>query len=127
PRTNTPSETPLELIAHLKPTIWLGMASYGLHLAHLAEAKGFDLSSSTVKKILSAAQPLSPVKRSTLQKAWGAELFDHFGMPEGAFVSGEGVGHHGLHIWADQFYCEVVDEKSGEALAEGQGGSPVGS
>jgi phenylacetate-CoA ligase len=123
--TNTPSETQLELIDHLKPTIWLGMASYGLHLANLAEAKGFDLSSSTVKKIIVAAEPLSPVKRSKLEKAWGAEVFDHFGMTEGAFVAGEGLGHHGLHIWADQFYVEVVDEKTGEPLPEGQVGSLV--
>jgi phenylacetate-CoA ligase len=123
--TNTPSETQLELIDHLKPTIWLGMASYGLHLANLAEAKGFDLSSSSVKKIIVAAEPLSPVKRSKLEKAWGAEVFDHFGMTEGAFVAGEGIGHHGLHIWADQFYVEVVDEKTGEPLPEGQVGSLV--
>ena len=70
--TNTPSETQLELIEHLKPTIWLGMASYGLHLANLAEAKGFDLAHSTVKKIIVAAEPLSPVKREKLERAWGA-------------------------------------------------------
>jgi phenylacetate-CoA ligase len=123
--TNTPSEVQLELIDHLKPTIWLGMASYGLHLANLAEAKGFDLKNSTVKKLIVAAEPLSPVKRKKLETAWGAEVFDHFGMTEGAFVAGEGVGHHGLHIWADQFYCEVVDEKSGEPVPEGQVGSLV--
>jgi len=123
--TNTPSEVQLELIDHLKPTVWLGMASYGLHLANLAEAKGFDLKSSTVKKIIVAAEPLSPVKRNKLENAWGAEVFDHFGMTEAAFVAGEGVGHHGLHIWADQFYCEVVDEKTGEPVPEGQVGSLV--
>ncbi|HUQ24987.1 MAG TPA: AMP-binding protein [Burkholderiales bacterium] len=122
--TNTPSEVQLELIDQLKPTIWLGMASYGLHLANLAEAKGFDLNNSSVKKIIVAAEPLSPVKRQKLEKAWGAEVFDHFGMTEGAFVAGEGVGHHGLHIWADQFYCEVVDDK-GEPVAEGKVGSLV--
>jgi phenylacetate-CoA ligase len=115
----------LELIDHLKPTLWLGMASYGLHLANLAEAKGFDLKNSTVKKLIVAAEPLSPVKRQKLEKAWGAEVFDHFGMTEGAFVAGEGVGHHGLHIWADQFYCEVVDEKTGEPLPEGEVGALV--
>jgi phenylacetate-CoA ligase len=123
--TNTPSEVQLELIDHLKPTIWLGMASYGLHLANLAEAKRYDLSSSSVKKIIVAAEPLSPVKRQKLEKAWGAEVFDHFGMTEGAFVAGEGVGHHGLHIWADQFFCEVLDEKTGEPVPEGQVGSLV--
>jgi len=123
--TNTPSETQLELIDHLKPTIWLGMASYGLHLANLAEAKGFDLRNSTVKKLIVAAEPLSPVKREKLERAWGAEVFDHFGMTEGAFVAGEGLGHHGLHIWADQFYCEVLDEKTGEPVPEGEVGSLV--
>ena len=123
--TNTPSETQLELIDQLKPTIWLGMASYGLHLANLAEAKGFDLRNSTVKKLIVAAEPLSPIKRTKLERAWGAEVFDHFGMTEGAFVAGEGIGHHGLHIWADQFYCEVVDENTGEPLPEGQVGSLV--
>ncbi len=123
--TNTPSETQLELIDHLKPTVWLGMASYGLHLANLAEARGFDLRSSTVKKLIVAAEPLSPVKRKKLEDAWGAEVFDHFGMTEGAFVAGEGLGHHGLHIWADQFYVEVLDEKSGEPVPEGEVGSLV--
>lgn len=123
--SNTPSEVQLELIDHLKPTVWLGMASYGLHLANLAESKGFDLKNSTVKKLIVAAEPLSPVKRKKLETAWGAEVFDHFGMTEGAFVAGEGVGHHGLHIWADQFYCEVVDEKTGEPVPEGTVGSLV--
>jgi phenylacetate-CoA ligase len=50
-------------------------------------------------------------------------VFDHFGMTEGAFVAGEGVGHHGLLIWADQFFCEVVDEKTGEPVSEGTVGS----
>ena len=123
--TNTPSEVQLELIDQLKPTIWLGMASYGLHLANLAETRGFDLKNSTVRKIIVAAEPLSPVKRKKLESAWGAEVFDHFGMTEGAFVAGEGVGHRGLHVWADQFYCEVVDEKTGEPVPEGAVGSLV--
>jgi len=123
--TNTPSEVQLELIDHLKPTVWLGMASYGLHLANLAETKGFDLKNSTVKKLIVAAEPLSPVKRNKLENAWGAEVFDHFGMTEAAFVAGEGVGHHGLHIWADQFYVEVLDEKTGDPVPEGEVGSLV--
>jgi phenylacetate-CoA ligase len=123
--TNTPSEAQLELIDHLKPTIWLGMASYGLHLANLAEAKGFDLRGSSVKKLIVAAEPLSPVKRTKLENAWGAEVFDHFGMTEAAWVAGEGLGHHGLHVWADQYYLEVVDEKTGEPLPEGEAGSLV--
>ena len=123
--TNTPSETQLELIQNLRPTCWIGMASYGLHLANLAEVKGIDLRKSTVRKIIVAAEPLSPVKRSKLEKAWGAEVFDHFGMTEGALVSGEALGHHGLHVFADMFFTEVVDEKTGEPVREGEIGSLV--
>jgi phenylacetate-CoA ligase len=123
--TNTPSETQLELIDHLKPTLWIGMASYALHLANLAEAKGFDLKNSSVKKMIVAAEPLSPVKREKLERAWGAEVFDHFGMTEGALVSGEALGHHGLHVFADMYYLEVIDEKTGDPVPEGEVGSLV--
>jgi phenylacetate-CoA ligase len=123
--TNTPSETQLELIDHLKPTVWIGMASYGLHLANLAEVKGFNLKDSAVKKIIVAAEPLSPVKRDKLERAWGAEVFDHFGMTEGALVSGEAVGHHGLHAFADMYFLEVIDDQSGEPVAEGEVGSLI--
>ena len=123
--TNTPSETQLELIDHLKPTVWIGMASYGLHLANLAEAKGFDLKSSSVKKIIVAAEPLSPVKREKLERAWGAEVFDHFGMTEGALVSGEALGHHGLHVYEDMYFLEVVDEATGAPVPEGEVGALI--
>jgi phenylacetate-CoA ligase len=123
--TNTPSEVQLELIDHLKPTAWIGMASYGLHLANLAEAKGFDLKGSSVKKIIVAAEPLSPVKREKLERAWGAEVFDHFGMTEGALVSCEGTGHHGLHVMDDMYFLEVVDEQSGAPVGDGEVGSLI--
>ena len=123
--TNTPSETQLELIDHLKPTVWIGMASYGLHLANLAEAKGFNLKDSSVKKIIVAAEPLSPVKREKLERAWGAEVFDHFGMTEGALVSGEALGHYGLHAFADMYFLEVIDEKTGAPVADGEVGSLI--
>ena len=41
--TSTPSALQIELIQRLKPTLWLGMSSYALHLANLAEARGVDL------------------------------------------------------------------------------------
>lgn len=123
--SNTASEMQLELIAQLEPTIWAGMASYGLHLANLAEARGFDLANSSVRKIVVAAEPLSPVKRQKLERMWGAEVFDHFGMTEAAFVAGECGRHDGLHVWSDLFYVEVVNEASGLPVAEGDIGALV--
>ncbi|HWI36079.1 MAG TPA: AMP-binding protein [Burkholderiales bacterium] len=121
---NTASDAQLELIEQLKPTIWIGMASYGLHLANLAETKGIDLSRSTVRKLLVAAEPLSPVKREKLERAWGAQVFDHFGMTEAAIVSGEGLDHSGLHAFTDLWHLEVLDDK-GDPVADGEVGSLV--
>jgi len=64
--TTTPSVMQIELIDRLKPTIWMGMSSYGLHLANLAEARGFDLAASSVETILCSAEPLSDAKRAKL-------------------------------------------------------------
>jgi phenylacetate-CoA ligase len=123
--SNTPSLNQLELIRELKPTIWAGMASYGIHLANLAEAQGIDLAASSVRKIIVAAEPLSPAKRQTLERSWGAEVSDQFGMTEGALVSVQSPRHDGLHVWSDLFLCEVVDEATGEPVPEGTVGSLV--
>jgi phenylacetate-CoA ligase len=122
---NTPSLTQLDLIRDLKPTIWAGMASYGIHLANLAEARGIDLAASSVRKIIVAAEPLSPAKRQKLERSWGAEVSDQFGMTEGSLVSVQSPQHDGLHVWSDLFLCEVVDEATGAPVPEGTVGTLV--
>jgi phenylacetate-CoA ligase len=122
---NTASLTQLELIRELRPTIWCGMGSYGLHLANLAEASGFDLAGSSVRKIVVAAEPLSPAKRQKLERSWGAIVSDQFGMTEGALISVQSPGGDGLHVWSDLFLCEVVDEASGEPVPDGETGTLV--
>ena len=49
-------------------------------------AHGFDLANGSVRQIIVAAEPLSPAKRQKLERAWGAEVSDQFGMTEGALV-----------------------------------------
>jgi phenylacetate-CoA ligase len=123
--TNTPSENQLELIEELRPTLWIGMPSYGLHLGNLAESQGFDLANASVKKIIVAAEPLSHAKRQKLERMWGAEVFDQFGMSEGGLMACEGTARAGLHFWSDLFYCEVVDEATGEPANDGEIGTLV--
>ncbi len=123
--TNTSSDLQLQLIDELQPTIWAGMASYGLHLANLAETKGIDLAGSSVEKIVVAAEPLSPAKRQKLERMWNAKVFDQFGMTEGALMACEGSAGIGSHLWSDLFFCEVVDEVSGAPVAAGEVGTLV--
>lgn len=119
---NTPSQTQLELIDIQQPTMWMGMPSYGLHLANMAAAQGIDLAGSRVRKVLVGAEALSDAKREKLERMWGAEVHDLFGMTEVGIPGGDSIHHEGFHIWTDQFLFEVVDEETGLPVGEGEPG-----
>ena len=119
---NTPTVLQLELIRTLRPTVVAGMASYALQLAQHAERLGIDLAGDSVAKILTAAEPVSPGKRERLERLWGAELYDQFGITEGSAMASESDRHDGMHIWTDQYFVEVVDDETGRPVAEGEMG-----
>ncbi len=123
--TAAPSKMQLELIDMLKPTVWMGMSSYGVHLANLAAASGIDLANGSVERILCTAEPLSAAKRDKLARMWGAEVFDMLGMTEVSMVASEGTAHDGFHIWTDLVHLEVVDPDSHEPVAPGEPGAMV--
>lgn len=123
--TTTPSVMQLELIERLKPTIWMGMSSYGLHLANLAETRGRDLSTSSVETILCSAEPLSAAKRAKLAHQWGAQVRDTFGMTEAGMMGAEDAGGGGFRVWTDMFLTEVLDPQTNAPVAEGEVGSLV--
>jgi phenylacetate-CoA ligase len=126
--TSTPSMLQLELLQRLRPTIWLGMSSYALHLANLAEAKGVDLSKLGIKHVMCSAEPVSQAKRDKIERTFGARLTDTFGMTEagmmGSEVSEDQPGL-GFRIWSDLYFVEVLDPKSLEPAKEGEVGTLV--
>ena len=122
---STPSALQLELIQRLRPTVWLGMSSYALHLANLAEAKGVELK---VKTIMTSAEPVSQAKREKIERSWGARLTDTFGMTEAGMMGAESrddAPGSGFRIWSDMYCCEVLDPKSLEPVKEGEVGTLV--
>jgi len=121
--TSTPSALQLELIQRLKPTIWLGMSSYALHLANLAEARGMDLSS--VRRLMTSAEPVSQAKRDKIERTWGARLTDTFGMTEAGMMGAEDQPGVGFRIWTDMYFIEVLDPKTLEPVKEGEIGTLV--
>jgi len=123
--TTTPSAMQLELIDRLRPTIWMGMSSYGLHLANLAEARGLDLAARSVERILCSAEPLSEAKRGKLARHWGAQVYDTFGMTEAGMMGAEDKDGGGFRIWTDMFLVEVLDPDTHAPVEEGTVGSLV--
>src|SRR3954469_12188309 len=123
--TSTPSALQLELIQRLKPTIWLGMSGYALHLSNLAEAKGIDLSQLGIKHVMCSAEPVSQAKRDKIERSWGAKLTDNFGMTEVGMMGAEDKPGLGFRIWTDLYYVEVLDPKSLEPVKEGETGTLI--
>jgi phenylacetate-CoA ligase len=123
--TTTPSSMQLELIDRLRPTIWMGMSSYGLHLANLAEARGLDLAARSIETVLCSAEPLSDAKREKLTRQWGAQVRDTFGMTEAGMMGAEDDAGRGFRIWTDMFLIEVLDPQTHVPVEEGTVGSLV--
>jgi phenylacetate-CoA ligase len=123
--TTTPSLMQLELIDRLRPTIWTGMSSYGLHLANLAEARGLDLAASAVETVLCSAEALSDAKRAKLAKQWGARVRDTFGMTEAGMMGAECTAGDGFRIWSDMFLIEVLDDQFRAPVPQGEVGNLV--
>jgi phenylacetate-CoA ligase len=122
---STPSAAQLDLINRLQPSVWMGMSSYGIHLANMAEDQGLDLAGSSVKTIMTSAEPMSDTKRAKISRMWGAEVWDGFGMTECGMMGGESQARDGFHIWTDLFDVEVIDLDTGFPVAEGEEGSLV--
>jgi phenylacetate-CoA ligase len=120
--TSTPSALQIELIRRLKPTIWLGMSSYALHLANLAEARGLEL---RIDKLMTSAEPVSRAKRAKIERSWSAKLTDTFGMTEAGMMGAEDRPGEGFRIWTDMYYIEVLDPKTLEPAREGEIGTLV--
>jgi phenylacetate-CoA ligase len=101
------------------------MSSYALHLANLAEARGIDLKESSVKTILTSAEPVSQAKRDKIERSWGARLTDTFGMTEAGMMGAEDKPGAGFRIWSDMYFIEVLDPKTLEPAKEGEVGTLV--
>lgn len=120
-----PSAMQLELLRMLKPTVWMGMSSYAIHLANLAESRGIDLTVLGVRRVLCTAEPLSDAKRAKIERSWGARVFDTFGMTECTMMGAEAIAGEGFHIWTDLVFIEVLDPDTLEPVGEGEEGTLV--
>jgi phenylacetate-CoA ligase len=121
----TSSALQLELMQRLKPTIWLGMSSYALHLANLAEACGVELSRLGIRHVMCSAEPVSQAKRDKIERAWGARLTDNFGMTEAGMMGAEDRPAAGFRIWTDLYFIEILDPVTMLPAREGEVGTLI--
>jgi phenylacetate-CoA ligase len=102
--------------------------SYALHLAEVAGVEGIDLAATPVRMLVAAGEPGAsiPATRERIETAWGARLFDHYGLTEVGPTAVECLENPGgMHVMARDYIAEAIDPATGEAVPPGTVGELV--
>jgi len=102
--------------------------TYALHMAEVAVAEGLDLSGSPVRAVVVAGEPGGsiPATRSLIETAWGARVFDHYGLTEVGPVAFESRDTPGrLRVLTDQFIVECLKPDTDRDVPPGEVGELV--
>lgn len=122
------SQGRLKLIQDNAATVVLCTPTYALRLAEVAEQENINLADSTVRALVVAGEPGGsiPATRERIETAWGARLFDHWGMSEIGALAVECVEKPaGLHMLESECICEILDSQTHEPVAAGEVGELV--
>lgn len=122
------SEARLRLIADNQATLLGCTPTYALRLAEVAVAQGIDLPRSSIRAVLVAGEPggCLPSVRARLEAAWGARVFDHWGMTEIGPLATEAADDPAcLTVLETECIAEILDPQSGHPVANGELGELV--
>lgn len=120
------TEKQLRMMEDLKSTVLCATSSYALLLAENIAAKGVR-DKLSLKKGVIGSERWGEKMRKRIANELGVQLFDIYGLTE---IYGPGIGmsceHEcGIHYWDDYIYCEIVNPKTGEQVADGEIGELV--
>lgn len=117
----------LQLMKDYGTTALASTPSYALHLADVIAEHGYSLEDFKLKKGVFGAEPWTENMRRELEKKWGIQAFDIYGLSEvmGPGVSNDCEYHNGLHVNEDLFFPEIVHPITREPLPEGEEGELV--
>ena len=101
--------------------------SYFIHLIERAGELGVDMNDLPLRVGVFGAEPWSESMRAYIQENSRITAFDIYGLSEivGPGVAVECSAHHGLHIFEDHFYPEIIDPQTGQVLPDGVEGELV--
>ena len=121
------SERLVRAIELLRPDVAALTPSYAAHLIEWAADRGFDLASSSVRRVLVAGEPGGgePAFRARLEAGWGAQVTEAMGIGDiGISLWGECEQRDGMHLGARGFvHAELIDPDSGAPLRLADGAS----
>ncbi len=115
-----------QIIDH-RMTVVLCTPTYALHLAEVAAKDQLDLAASPVRAIIVAGEPggLISATRQRMESAWGARVFDHYGLTEIGPVAVETADEPGSLLIVDGYDAEVINPQTLEPIEASQVGELV--
>ena len=116
----------LQMMQDLKSTVITATSSYALLLAEEIGKRNLR-DKICLRKGVIGSERWGDKMRHRIANELGVEIYDIYGLTE---VYGPGIGiscdeHHGMHIWSDYIYIEVVDPDTGCTLPDGEVGELV--
>lgn len=120
------TEKQLRMMQDLKSTVLCATSSYALLLAEEIAERGIR-DQLRLRKGVIGSERWGDKMRQRISNELGVEIFDIYGLTE---VYGPGIGiscteHHGMHVWDDYVYIEIVDPVTGAPVPDGEVGELV--
>jgi phenylacetate-CoA ligase len=117
----------LQLMSDFGSSVLACTPSYALHLADALTDNGYSLKDMKLKTGVFGAEPWTENMRLELEKKWGINAFDIYGLSEimGPGVANDCIHHAGLHVHEDHFFPEIVDPETKLPVADGEEGELV--
>ena len=124
------SQLRLAMIESVAATVVCCTPTYAMHLAEVAVQQGRErsLMDGSVRMLIVAGEPGGsiPATRERIERSWGARVIDHHGLTEVGPMSFECWEAPGfLHVNEAEYICEVLDQITGEPVADGESGELV--
>ncbi len=106
------TEKQLRMMQDLKSTVLCATSSYALLLAEEIAERGIR-DKLCLRKGVIGSERWGDKMRARIASELGVEIYDIYGLTE---VYGPGIGiscdaHHGMHVWDDYVYVEIVDPR----------------
>jgi phenylacetate-CoA ligase len=117
------SESRLRMIEDNRATLICCTPTYAMRLAEVAVDKGFDIANGPIRGLIVAGEPGGsiPSIRQRIEKAWGARVFDHWGMTEiGSLAVEQEDRPSDLVVLETECIAEIVDPSTLDPVASGE-------
>jgi phenylacetate-CoA ligase len=120
--TAMPYARVVRVLHDLDVTVTWSLPTEMLLVAAAARVAGYQPGKDfpVLRAILAAGEPMTPSRRSRIERLWGVPVEEEYGSTETGTLAGD-CPEGRLHLWTDRVIAEVYDPATGRSSAEGRG------